>query len=46
MVKAGRPQFLLAVSFALALVFDFLFWGKSWGLSFPVFVFLVLAVGF
>ena len=46
MARPDRPQFLLAVSFALALGFDFLFWGKLWGLSFPVFIFFVLAAGF
>lgn len=45
MAKLTRPQFLLAISFALAWGFDYLFWGKPWGISVPVFTFLITSVG-
>lgn len=46
MTKPNRPKFLLAISFALAWGFDYLFWDKQWGISVPVFTLLLLLVGF
>ncbi len=46
MAKLVRPKFLLPVCFALAWGFDYLFWGKQWGVSIPVFTLLVVSVGF
>lgn len=45
MTKLTRPKFLLAISFALAWSFDYLFWGKQWGISVPVFTLLLVLVG-
>jgi len=45
MSKLTRPKFLLAISFALAWGFDYLFWGKQWGISVPVFTLLLVLVG-
>ncbi len=46
MTKLARPKFLLGLSFALAWGFDYLFWGKQWGISVPVFTLLLVFVGF
>ncbi|MEX2162001.1 MAG: DUF4173 domain-containing protein [Anaerolineales bacterium] len=46
MARLIRPAFLLPVSLLLGLLFDFLFWGKPIGVSFPIFVLLLLAAGF
>ncbi|MEX1071714.1 MAG: DUF4173 domain-containing protein [Anaerolineales bacterium] len=46
MAKYFRPKRLILLSLVLAWVFDFLFWGKAQGISFPIFTGLVLALGF
>lgn len=45
MTKLARPKFLVAFSFVLAWSFDFLFWGKQWGISVPVFTLLLVLAG-
>lgn len=46
MAKTVRPFLLLPLCLLLGWAFDFLFWGKSIGVSFPIFVILLLAAGF
>ncbi len=46
MAKLVRPKLLFPLSIVLAWIFDFLFWGKMVGVSFPIFTMLVLALGF
>jgi len=46
MAKLVRPALLFPISFILAWLFDFLFWGKAVGVSFPVFILLLVAAGF
>ncbi|MEX1071063.1 MAG: DUF4173 domain-containing protein [Anaerolineales bacterium] len=45
MPKSVRPKFLLPISLTLAWTFDYLFWGKAIGISFPIFALLVIGVG-
>lgn len=45
MAKLVRPRYLLIASLALAWIFDLLFWNRSWGVSFPIFVVILLAAG-
>ena len=40
-----RPNNFILTAILTAWSFDFLFWGKLPGISFPIFVFIVLAVG-
>lgn len=44
--RTRNPQLILFFSFALAWGFDFLFWKKMPGISFPLFVVLALSLGF
>jgi hypothetical protein len=46
MTKILRPTYIVPICLGLAWVFDFLFWGKSWGISFPIFTALILVLGF
>jgi hypothetical protein len=46
MTKIFRPTYIVPLCLGLAWVFDFLFWGKAWGISFPIFTGLMLILGF
>ncbi len=46
MAKILRPTYIVPICVSLAWVFDFLFWGKAWGISFPIFTALMLVLGF
>ncbi len=46
MAKFARPKFLFIISLGVAWVFDYLFWHKQWGISFPIFAFLLVGAGF
>lgn len=46
MAKTIRPFLLLPLCLLVAWLFDYLFWGKAIGVSFPVFVVVLLAAGF
>ncbi len=46
MAKFARPKFLFIISLAVAWLFDYLFWHKQWGISFPIFTFLLVGIGF
>lgn len=45
MAKATRSKYLFLICLALGLVFDVLFWDKAWGISFLIFVALLVGVG-
>jgi hypothetical protein len=45
MTLKSRATFIW-LTIAVGWIFDFLFWGKDTGVSFPIFVLIVLAVGF
>lgn len=45
MARLTRPVLLLPLCILLGWSFDLLFWNRSWGVSFLVFVAIVLAVG-
>lgn len=46
MPKGTRPALLIPLSFVLAWIFDHFFWGRDIGLSYPVFIALILMIGF
>ncbi|MEX1248169.1 MAG: DUF4173 domain-containing protein [Anaerolineales bacterium] len=46
MARLPRPAFLIPLSLLLGWFFEFVFWGKPVGISFPIFILLVLATGF
>lgn len=46
MPKIFRPAYIVPICLALAWIFDFLFWGKALGISFPIFITLMLGFGF
>ncbi len=45
MARLSRPKFFLSVCLALGLLFDLLFWDKRWGVSFFLYIGIVLAAG-
>lgn len=45
MPKQTRPKYLFLLCLALAWIFDFLFWDKPWGVSFPIFIGSLLSLG-
>ena len=44
--RRSLASYLLLVSIILGWLFDFLFWNKAWGISFPIFIALCLGAGF
>lgn len=45
MAKLVRPQYLFPSALLLGWIFDFLFWKKQIGISFPIFIALVVIAG-
>lgn len=45
MARLTRPKFFLPVCLALGLLFDLLLWDKRWGVSFFLYIAIVLAAG-
>ncbi|HRN49952.1 MAG TPA: DUF4173 domain-containing protein [Anaerolineales bacterium] len=45
MARLTRPKFFLPICFALGLLFDLLFWDKRWGISFFLYIAIVMVVG-
>src|SRR5690554_4523425 len=45
MARLTRPAFFIPVCFALGFLFDLLFWNQRWGVSFFLYIGIVLAVG-
>jgi hypothetical protein len=46
MAKRKLNLYLLPLSLGLALLFEFLLWGKTWGISFPIFTLIIIGLGF
>jgi len=45
MAKVLRPRLLFLLALVLAWLFDYFFWGKNVGVSFPLFIVLLIATG-
>ncbi|MCW5873076.1 MAG: DUF4173 domain-containing protein [Anaerolineales bacterium] len=45
MARLTRPSFFLPICFALGFLFDLLFWDKRWGVSFFLYIGILLAAG-